>query len=61
MVGLDVTHRALVTRAHAERLRGDGPAGRLAAELLRLLQPPPPRAATAGMAPPCTTPWPSPT
>jgi inosine-uridine nucleoside N-ribohydrolase len=34
MVGLDVTHRALVTRAHAERLRGAGRVGRFVAELL---------------------------
>ena len=34
MVGLDVTHRALVTRAHAERLRGSGRVGRVVAELL---------------------------
>jgi purine nucleosidase/pyrimidine-specific ribonucleoside hydrolase len=34
MVGLDVTHRALVTEAHAERLRASGRAGRLAAELV---------------------------
>jgi inosine-uridine nucleoside N-ribohydrolase len=34
MVGLDVTHRALVTPAHAERLRAAGRAGRFAAELV---------------------------
>ena len=34
MVGLDVTHRALVTRAHAEQLRGAGRVGRFVAELL---------------------------
>jgi pyrimidine-specific ribonucleoside hydrolase len=34
MVGLDVTHRALVTRAHAERLRESGRTGKLVAELL---------------------------
>jgi purine nucleosidase/pyrimidine-specific ribonucleoside hydrolase len=34
MVGLDVTHRALVTRAHAEELRGAGRIGRTVAELL---------------------------
>jgi len=34
MVGLDVTHRALVTGAHAERLRGAGKVGRVVAELL---------------------------
>jgi inosine-uridine nucleoside N-ribohydrolase len=34
MVGLDVTHRALVTRAHAERLRASGRIGRFTAELL---------------------------
>lgn len=33
MVGLDVTHRALMTREHAERLRAMGPAGRFVAEL----------------------------
>jgi inosine-uridine nucleoside N-ribohydrolase len=34
MVGLDVTHQALVTPAHNERLRGSGRAGRLTAELV---------------------------
>jgi inosine-uridine nucleoside N-ribohydrolase len=34
MVGLDVTHRALLTPAHAERLRGTGRVGRIVAELL---------------------------
>src|SRR5215218_6697682 len=34
MVGLDVTHRALATAAHAERLRGAGKVGRVVAELL---------------------------
>jgi inosine-uridine nucleoside N-ribohydrolase len=33
MVGLDVTHRALMTRAHAERLRARGEVGRVVAEL----------------------------
>jgi inosine-uridine nucleoside N-ribohydrolase len=34
MVGLDVTHRALLSGAHAEQLRGAGRAGRFVAELL---------------------------
>jgi inosine-uridine nucleoside N-ribohydrolase len=34
MVGLDVTHRALLTGAHAEQLRGVGRVGRFVAELL---------------------------
>jgi purine nucleosidase/pyrimidine-specific ribonucleoside hydrolase len=34
MVGLDVTHRALVRPEHAERLRGSGRIGRITAELL---------------------------
>ena len=34
MVGLNVTHRALVGRAHAEQLRGAGRIGRFVAELL---------------------------
>jgi inosine-uridine nucleoside N-ribohydrolase len=34
MIGLDVTHRALLTSAHAERLRGAGRVGRIVAELL---------------------------
>ena len=34
MIGLDVTHRALVGRKHAERLRSAGPTGRMVAELL---------------------------
>jgi pyrimidine-specific ribonucleoside hydrolase len=33
MVGLDVTHRALMTKDHASRLAGAGRAGRLVAEL----------------------------
>jgi inosine-uridine nucleoside N-ribohydrolase len=33
MIGLDVTHMALFTRAHAEELRAAGRAGRFAAEL----------------------------
>jgi inosine-uridine nucleoside N-ribohydrolase len=32
MIGLDVTHEALMTRAHAERLRGAGRIGRVVAE-----------------------------
>jgi inosine-uridine nucleoside N-ribohydrolase len=34
MVGLDVTHQALITPAHNERLRGSGKAGKLTAELV---------------------------
>jgi pyrimidine-specific ribonucleoside hydrolase len=33
MVGLDVTHRALFTRAHVDRLRGAGRTGQFVAEL----------------------------
>ena len=33
MIGLDVTHKALFTPAHAEQLRGAGRAGKLVAEL----------------------------
>ena len=33
MIGLDVTHRALMTREHAERLRAAGRTGRMVAEL----------------------------
>jgi len=33
MVGLDVTHRALITQTHVERLAATGAAGRLTAEL----------------------------
>jgi inosine-uridine nucleoside N-ribohydrolase len=33
MIGLDVTHKALMTREHAERLRSQGRAGRMVAEL----------------------------
>ena len=33
MIGLDVTHKALMTDAHAERLRDAGPVGRVVAEL----------------------------
>jgi inosine-uridine nucleoside N-ribohydrolase len=38
MVGLDVTHKALFTREHAERLRGTGRAGRFVAELSDFFQ-----------------------
>jgi inosine-uridine nucleoside N-ribohydrolase len=38
MVGLDVTHKALFTRAHADRLRGTGSAGRVVAELSDFFQ-----------------------
>jgi pyrimidine-specific ribonucleoside hydrolase len=38
MVGLDVTHMALFTRDHAERLRGTGRAGRVVAELSDFFQ-----------------------
>jgi purine nucleosidase/pyrimidine-specific ribonucleoside hydrolase len=38
MVGLDVTHQALFTRAHAERLRGTGRAGLFVAELSDFFQ-----------------------
>ena len=38
MVGLDVTHKALFTRAHADRLRGAGASGRVVAELSDFFQ-----------------------
>jgi len=38
MVGLDVTHRALFTRAHADRLRDTGRVGRFVAELSDFFQ-----------------------
>ena len=38
MIGLDVTHRALFTRSHAERVRGAGRAGRVVAELSDFFQ-----------------------
>jgi inosine-uridine nucleoside N-ribohydrolase len=38
MVGLDVTHKALFTRDHAERLRDAGRAGRFVAELSDFFQ-----------------------
>jgi inosine-uridine nucleoside N-ribohydrolase len=38
MIGLDVTHKALFTRAHADRLRGAGKAGRAVAELSDFFQ-----------------------
>ena len=34
MIGLDVTHKALITDAHTERLRGAGRVGRMVAELM---------------------------
>jgi inosine-uridine nucleoside N-ribohydrolase len=38
MIGLDVTHEALFTRAHAEQVRGSGRAGRFVAELSDFFQ-----------------------
>jgi len=38
MIGLDVTHKALFTRAHADRLRGAGRAGTFVAELSDFFQ-----------------------
>jgi pyrimidine-specific ribonucleoside hydrolase len=38
MIGLDVTHKALFTRAHADRLRGAGRTGRFVAELSDFFQ-----------------------
>ncbi|MGH3008780.1 MAG: nucleoside hydrolase, partial [Gaiellaceae bacterium] len=38
MIGLNVTHRALFTRAHAEELRGAGRAGRFVGELSDFFQ-----------------------
>jgi inosine-uridine nucleoside N-ribohydrolase len=38
MVGLDVTHKALFTRTHADRLRGTGTVGRVVAELSDFFQ-----------------------
>jgi pyrimidine-specific ribonucleoside hydrolase len=38
MIGLDITHKALFTRAHADRLRGRGRAGRAVAELSDFFQ-----------------------
>ena len=34
MIGLDVTHRALITDAHTERMRGAGRVGQVVAELM---------------------------
>jgi pyrimidine-specific ribonucleoside hydrolase len=38
LIGLDVTHKALFTRAHAEQVRGTGTAGRVVAELSDFFQ-----------------------
>jgi inosine-uridine nucleoside N-ribohydrolase len=38
MIGLDITHKALFTRTHADRLRGAGRAGRAVAELSDFFQ-----------------------
>ena len=38
MIGLDITHKALFTRAHADRLRETGKAGRAVAELSDFFQ-----------------------
>ena len=34
MIGLDVTHRALITDAHTEQMRGAGKVGKVVAELM---------------------------
>jgi pyrimidine-specific ribonucleoside hydrolase len=38
LIGLDITHKALFTRAHADRLRDTGRAGRVVAELSDFFQ-----------------------
>src|SRR6185295_1283020 len=38
LIGLDITHMALFTRAHADRLRGTGHAGKAVAELSDFFQ-----------------------
>ena len=38
LIGLDITHKALFTRAHADRLRGTGRAGKAVAELSDFFQ-----------------------
>jgi len=38
LIGLDITHKALFTRAHADRLRGTGKAGKAVAELSDFFQ-----------------------
>jgi inosine-uridine nucleoside N-ribohydrolase len=38
LIGLDITHKALFTRAHADRLRGTGRAGKVVAELSDFFQ-----------------------
>ena len=38
MIGLDITHKALFTREHADRLRGTGRAGQVVAELSDFFQ-----------------------
>ena len=38
LIGLDITHQALFTRVHADRLRGTGRAGRFVAELSDFFQ-----------------------
>jgi inosine-uridine nucleoside N-ribohydrolase len=38
MIGLDITHKALFTRAHADRVRGTGRAGRVVADLSDFFQ-----------------------
>ena len=38
MIGLDITHKALFTRAHADRLRRTGRAGQAVAELSDFFQ-----------------------
>ena len=48
MVGLDVTHQALVGEPEAERMRAAGRAGAIVADLLELLRALPPRAVRVG-------------
>jgi inosine-uridine nucleoside N-ribohydrolase len=38
LIGLDITHKALFTRAHADQLRGTGRAGKVVAELSDFFQ-----------------------
>ena len=57
MVGLDVTHKALFTRAHAERLRDAGRAGPLRRRAVGLLPGASTSARTASTARRSTTRW----
>ena len=61
MVGLDVTHRALITDAHTERMRSAGRVGKVVAELMDFMRVSTRSGIRISMARRCTIPSASPT